>query len=141
MASEAANTMRRADCPAAFDAARRPKRHLLLRTRATASPWSALRKPRPSRQTCLTGLWPSERTHAWDSFATEDHAQHIVSPQGGHALLEPRALKWPLPDASARVWRKGPTRMVLLEDKGRARQMLTDRDRNRRLRGLFPAAG
>ncbi len=63
-----------------------------------------------------TGLWLSELTHAWDIFAAEGHAQHLASPQGGRAPLEPRALRWPLLDASARAWRDDPARMALLED-------------------------
>ncbi|KGJ07597.1 type 1 glutamine amidotransferase domain-containing protein [Paracoccus versutus] len=63
-----------------------------------------------------TGLWLSELTYAWDIFAAEGHAQHLVSPEGGRVPLEPRALKWPLLDASARGWLHDPARMVLLED-------------------------
>ena len=50
-----------------------------------------------------TGLWLSELTHAWDVFEVEGHVQDIVSPAGGCAPLEPRALKRPLLDASARA--------------------------------------
>lgn len=56
----------------------------------------------PTHPTHPTGLWLSELTHAWDIFAAEGHEQHLVSPQGGRSPLEPRALKWPLLDASAR---------------------------------------
>lgn len=63
-----------------------------------------------------TGLWLSELTHAWDIFAAQGHAQHLASPQGGRAPLEPRALRWPLLDASARAWRDDPARMALLEE-------------------------
>ncbi|MDR5651093.1 type 1 glutamine amidotransferase domain-containing protein [Ruixingdingia sedimenti] len=63
-----------------------------------------------------TGLWLSELTHAWDIFAARDHAQDIVSPAGGRVPLEPRALKWPLLDASARAWLNDPARMALLEN-------------------------
>ncbi len=63
-----------------------------------------------------TGLWLSELTHAWDAFAAEGHAQDIASPAGGQVPLEPRALKWPLLDASARAWLGDPARMRLLED-------------------------
>ncbi|MDK8875014.1 type 1 glutamine amidotransferase domain-containing protein [Paracoccus sp. SSJ] len=62
-----------------------------------------------------TGLWLSELSHAWDVFAAEGHAQDIVSPAGGRSPLEPRALKWPLLDASARGWLNDPARMALLE--------------------------
>lgn len=50
-----------------------------------------------------TGLWLSELTHAWDVFAAKGYEQRIVSPKGGASPLEPRALKWPLLDASARA--------------------------------------
>jgi len=62
-----------------------------------------------------TGLWLSELTHAWDIFAAEGHEQRIVSPKGGRSPLEPRALKWPLLDASAKTWLKDPAKMALLE--------------------------
>lgn len=47
----------------------------------------------------LTGLWLSELTHAYDTFAAHGFDQTIVSPKGGVSPLEPRALKWPLLDA------------------------------------------
>lgn len=49
-----------------------------------------------------TGLWLSELSHAWDVFAARRFEQSIVSPWGGRAPLEPRALKWPPLDTSAR---------------------------------------
>lgn len=61
-----------------------------------------------------TGLWLSELTHAYDIFAERGFAQRIVSPKGGRSPLEPRALKWPLLDASAKAWLKDPERMALL---------------------------
>ena len=61
-----------------------------------------------------TGLWLSELTHAWDIFAAMGCEQHIVSPMGGPSPLEPRALKWPLLDASARAWLADESRMALL---------------------------
>lgn len=61
-----------------------------------------------------TGLWLSELTHAWDVFAARGYDQHIVSPKGGVSPLEPRALKWPLLDASAKAWLSDPERMALL---------------------------
>ncbi len=61
-----------------------------------------------------TGLWLSELTHAWDVFAARGYEQSIVSPKGGVSPLEPRALKWPLLDASARAWLNDPARMALL---------------------------
>jgi putative intracellular protease/amidase len=51
-----------------------------------------------------TGLWLSELTHAHDVFAAKGYEQRIVSPKGGRSPLEPRALKWPLRDASAKRW-------------------------------------
>lgn len=62
-----------------------------------------------------TGLWLSELTHAYDLFEEKGYEQRIVSPRGGHSPLEPRALKWPLLDASARAWLNSPERMALLD--------------------------
>jgi len=62
-----------------------------------------------------TGLWLSELTHAWDVFAAQGYDQRIVSPKGGVSPLEPRALKWPLLDASAQAWLNDPAKMALLE--------------------------
>ena len=61
-----------------------------------------------------TGLWLSELTHAWDVFAAAGHEQHIVSPKGGLSPLEPRSLKWPNFDKSAKSWHADPSRMALL---------------------------
>jgi putative intracellular protease/amidase len=61
-----------------------------------------------------TGLWLSELTHAYDVFAEKGFEQHIVSPKGGVSPLEPRALKWPLLDASAKAWLADKSRMALL---------------------------
>lgn len=61
-----------------------------------------------------TGLWLSELTHAYDHFEARGYDQVIVSPKGGLSPLEPRALKWPLLDASARAWLDQPDRMALL---------------------------
>lgn len=66
-----------------------------------------------------TGLWLSELTHAYDLFAAQGYEQRIVSPRGGSSPLEPRALKWPLLDASARAWRDDPARMALLSETAR----------------------
>ncbi len=66
-----------------------------------------------------TGLWLSELTHAWDIFAAEGFEQRIVSPKGGATPLEPRALKWPLLDASAKAWLADPARMALLSSTAR----------------------
>jgi len=63
-----------------------------------------------------TGLWLSELTHAWDVFAAHGYEQHIVSPKGGVSPLEPRALKWPNFDASAKAWFNDPSKMTLLKN-------------------------
>ncbi|MFT3810517.1 MAG: type 1 glutamine amidotransferase domain-containing protein [Micropepsaceae bacterium] len=67
-----------------------------------------------------TGLWLSELTHAYDVFAEKGCEQRIVSPLGGVSPLEPRALKWPLLDASARAWLADKDRMALLATTARA---------------------
>lgn len=61
-----------------------------------------------------TGLWLSELTHAWDQFQKQGYVQVIISPKGGLSPLEPRALKWPLLDASAKAWLDDPQRMAIL---------------------------
>lgn len=61
-----------------------------------------------------TGLWLSELTHAYDLFAARGIEQRIVSPKGGTSPLEPRALRWPLLDASAKAWLADDARMALL---------------------------
>lgn len=66
-----------------------------------------------------TGLWLSELTHAYDVFAAKGYTQCIVSPKGGVSPLEPRALKWPLLDASAKAWLDDPSRMALLASTAR----------------------
>ncbi len=66
-----------------------------------------------------TGLWLSELTHAWDVFAARGFEQRIVSPKGGTSPLEPRALKWPLLDSSARAWLDDPHKMALLASTAR----------------------
>jgi putative intracellular protease/amidase len=63
-----------------------------------------------------TGLWLSELTHAYDLFEEKGYEQRIVSPKGGVSPLEPRALKWPLLDASAKAWLSDPERMALLSN-------------------------
>ena len=63
-----------------------------------------------------TGLWLSELTHAWDTFAGKGWEQDILSPVGGKVPLEPRALKWPLYDVSAKAWHTDPEKMALLEN-------------------------
>ena len=63
-----------------------------------------------------TGLWLSELTHAYDLFAAKGYEQRLVSPKGGVCPLEPRSLKWPNADASAKRWRADPSAMALLEN-------------------------
>ena len=63
-----------------------------------------------------TGLWLSELSHAWDVFAERGFVQALVSPAGGVVPLEPRALKWPLLDRSAKRWLADPALMALLQD-------------------------
>jgi putative intracellular protease/amidase len=66
-----------------------------------------------------TGLWLSELTHAYDVFAANGYEQHLVSPRGGASPLEPRALKWPLLDSSAKAWLADPARVALLASTAR----------------------
>lgn len=63
-----------------------------------------------------TGLWLSELTHAWHMFEDAGYEQTIVSPQGGPTPLEPRALKFPNYDRTAKAWRADPAKMALLEN-------------------------
>ena len=63
-----------------------------------------------------TGLWLSELTHAWHVFEEHGFEQTIVSPAGGHSPLEPRSLKFPNYDKSAKAWRADPARMALLDN-------------------------
>ena len=62
-----------------------------------------------------TGLWLSELTHANDIFEKHGFEQTILSPAGGHSPLEPRSLKFPNYDASAKAWHTDPARMALLD--------------------------
>lgn len=61
-----------------------------------------------------TGLWLGELTHAWQVFAEKGFEQRLVSPRGGRSPLEPRALKWPMLDRSAKAWLNDPASMTLL---------------------------
>ncbi|UUC47771.1 type 1 glutamine amidotransferase domain-containing protein [Pseudomonas citronellolis] len=61
-----------------------------------------------------TGLWLSELTHAYDVFAAKGYVQRIVSPKGGVTPLEPRSLKWPNRDASAKAWLADDAHRALL---------------------------
>ncbi|MFE3793091.1 type 1 glutamine amidotransferase domain-containing protein [Nocardia tengchongensis] len=62
-----------------------------------------------------TGLWLSELTHAWHIFERHGFEQTLVSPAGGHVPLEPRSLKFPNYDRTAKAWRADPARMALLD--------------------------
>lgn len=62
-----------------------------------------------------TGLWLSELTHAWHVFEEHGFEQTIVSPNGGLSPLEPRALKFPNYDRTAKAWRADPEKTALLE--------------------------
>ncbi|WP_280347753.1 type 1 glutamine amidotransferase domain-containing protein [Nocardia neocaledoniensis] len=66
----------------------------------------------PSHQ---TGLWLSELTHAWQVFEENGFEQTLVSPAGGAVPLEPRSLKFPNYDKTAKAWRADPAKMALLE--------------------------
>ncbi|MFT4083229.1 MAG: type 1 glutamine amidotransferase domain-containing protein [Nocardioides sp.] len=63
-----------------------------------------------------TGLWLSELTHAWHVFDEAGFEQTLVSPAGGQVPLEPRALKFPNYDKTAKAWRADPAKMALLEN-------------------------
>ncbi|WP_120002859.1 type 1 glutamine amidotransferase domain-containing protein [Nesterenkonia muleiensis] len=62
-----------------------------------------------------TGLWLSELTHAWHVFEERGFEQTLVSPQGGAVPLEPRSLKFPNYDKTAKAWHHEPKKMALLE--------------------------
>lgn len=62
-----------------------------------------------------TGLWLSELTHAWHVFEQRGFEQAVVSPSGGRSPLEPRSLKFPNYDRTAKAWRADPAKMALLE--------------------------
>ncbi|OOQ90221.1 thiJ/PfpI family protein [Penicillium brasilianum] len=70
-----------------------------------------------------TGLWLSELTHAWHVFEEHGFEQTIVSPAGGLSPLEPRSLKFPNYDKTAKAWRADPVRMSLLENTARPDQL------------------
>ncbi|MCW4354845.1 type 1 glutamine amidotransferase domain-containing protein [Hoyosella sp. YIM 151337] len=61
-----------------------------------------------------TGLWLSELTHAWHVFEQAGYEQDIVSPRGGPSPLEPRSLKFPNIDKTAKAWQADPAQMELL---------------------------
>lgn len=66
-----------------------------------------------------TGLWLSELTHAYHVFAAAGHEQRLVSPKGGRVPLEPRSLKWPNFDATAKAWHADPAKRSLLDTTAR----------------------
>ncbi|BDD57469.1 hypothetical protein MPDQ_005577 [Monascus purpureus] len=76
-----------------------------------------------SDQSHPTGLWLSELTHAWHVFEEHGFEQTIVSPAGGLSPLEPRSLKFPNYDKTAKAWRADPARMALLENTARPDQI------------------
>lgn len=57
----------------------------------------------------------SELTHARHVFEECWFEQQLVSPNGGAVPLEPRALKFPSYDKTAKAWRDDPARMALLD--------------------------
>ncbi len=61
-----------------------------------------------------TGLWLSELTHAYHVFEEQGYEQRIVSPEGGLSPLEPRSLKFPNYDKTAKAWHADEARMALL---------------------------
>ncbi|MGN6197472.1 type 1 glutamine amidotransferase domain-containing protein [Humibacter sp.] len=63
-----------------------------------------------------TGLWLSELAHAWEVFEERGFEQVIVSPAGGRVPLEPRSLKFPNYDKTAKAWHDDPVKMALLEN-------------------------
>lgn len=76
----------------------------------------------------VPGLTPGVRrvsklTQVWDLFEAKRYEQRIVSPKGGVSPLEPRALKWPLLDASAKAWLDDPARMLLLAQTSRPEEI------------------
>jgi putative intracellular protease/amidase len=66
-----------------------------------------------------TGLWLSELTHAWHVFGEKGYEQRIVSPKGGVSPLEPRALKWPNLDTTAKAWLTDEASKLLLSNTAR----------------------
>jgi putative intracellular protease/amidase len=70
-----------------------------------------------------TGLWISELTHAWNVFEEHGFQQTILSPSGGLSPLEPRSLKFPNYDKTAKAWTANPARMSLLENTVRPDQI------------------
>lgn len=74
-----------------------------------------------------TGLWLSELTHAWHVFGEYGFDEDIVSPAGGLSPLEPRALKWPNIDATAKAWQADKAHMELLATTAKPQDIDPDR--------------
>lgn len=72
--------------------------------------------PTEDNPTHPTGLWLSELTHAYDVFTDAGYEQQIVSPAGGSVPLEPRSLKFPNFDKSAKAWKADGAKMALLAE-------------------------
>lgn len=70
-----------------------------------------------------TGLWLSELTHAWDVFEQAGFELQLISPLGGPSPLEPRSLKWPNLDASAKRWLADDRRMAMLNQTTKAQEI------------------
>ena len=70
-----------------------------------------------------TGLWLSELTHAWDVFEQAGFELQLISPLGGPSPLEPRSLKWPNLDASAKRWLADDRRMAMLKSTAKAQEI------------------
>jgi putative intracellular protease/amidase len=70
-----------------------------------------------------TGLWLSELTHAWHVFEEHGYEQTIISPAGGLSPIEPKSLKFPNYDKTAKAWRADPSRMSLLKNTARPNQI------------------
>ncbi|KAJ5232579.1 intracellular protease/amidase [Penicillium chermesinum] len=73
-----------------------------------------------------TGLWLSELTHAWDVFKEHGAEMTIISPRGGRCPLDPRSLKFPTYDKSAKAWHTNPELMGLLETTAHAQSINPD---------------
>ena len=61
-----------------------------------------------------TGLWLSELSHAYEVFAKAGYQQTIISPKGGRSPLEPRSVKFPNYNRSAKAWKSDDRKMMLL---------------------------
>ncbi|MDH4612630.1 type 1 glutamine amidotransferase domain-containing protein [Pseudomonas sp. BN102] len=66
-----------------------------------------------------TGLWLAELTHAYHVFSAKGYEQRLVSPKGGISPLEPRSLKWPHADSTAKAWLADKARLALLSNTAR----------------------